>query len=614
MKIVEKLLQAVSEGVKSLYDLDISTEKITWNATRKEFEGDYTIVVFPFTKAAKKSPNIIGDELGAFIQAKVDEVTGFNVIKGFLNLELSNQFWSDFLLGIAGNDQFGVAPKSGDKVMVEFSSPNTNKPLHLGHIRNILLGWATTQILEANGNDVVKVQIVNNRGIAICKSMLAWKLFGNEETPENSGIKGDHLVGKYYVLFESKFKEEYAAWQSSDAGQSIYGEKKKEDQNEEAFFKSYKNTYFNDYSDLGKAAKAMLLKWEANDSETRALWEMMNSWVYQGFDITYEKLGVDFDKLYYESDTYLLGKEYVEKGLKEQIFYKKEDGSVWIDLEDAKMDHKIVLRADGTSVYITQDIGTAELRYQDYGVNKMVYTVADEQNYHFKVLFEIMKRFKRPYAEGLHHLSYGMVDLTTGKMKSREGTVVDADDLVAEVIAEAKSGADERGEILEITEAERAEINRKVGLSALKYFILKVNPQKRMVFDPKESVDLQGNTGPYIQNAYVRIQSIARKAGAYDLEKAKAYDQLNSQEREIIQYLFDYPNKIAEAAVHYDPSIIAKYCYELAKSYHRFYHDFRIIQAESEEAKAFRLLLGERTAYVLHAAMNLLGVEMPERM
>jgi len=613
MKIIETLLQAVAQGVKSLYDFDIPADKVTWNLTRKEFDGDYTIVVFPFTKAARKSPDAIGQELGEYIKEQIPEVTGFNVIKGFLNLELSDEFWADFLLKVAQKEDFGVHSSKGEKVLVEFSSPNTNKPLHLGHIRNILLGWSASRILEANGYEVIRVQIVNDRGIAICKSMLAWLQFGEGETPESSGTKGDHLVGKYYVLFESKFKKEYETWQQSEEGQALLKEKQKEKQSVEQFFKAYKNTYFNEYSALGKEAKEMLLKWEANDPEVRGLWEKMNSWVYSGFDQTYEKLGVWFDKLYFESQTYLLGKESIEKGLEDGIFYQKEDGSVWIDLEDAKLDHKLVLRSDGTSVYMTQDIGTANLRYQDYQANKIVYTVADEQNYHFQVLFEIMKRLKAPYANGLHHLSYGMVDLTTGKMKSREGTVVDADDLVAEVIEEARKGAEARSGGEEMNE-DQQEINRQIGLSALKYFILKVNPQKRMIFDPKESVDLQGNTGPYIQNAYVRIQSIVRKTGAYDLDKAKGHRVLNDQERELIQFISSYPDKVEEAANSYDPSVIAKYCYDLAKAYHRFYHDFRIITEESEETKAFWLLLGDRVAFVLKSAMDLLGIEMPDRM
>lgn len=648
MNIIDLIQEGVIKAIKSLYDADISAEQITMNSTRKEFEGDYTVVTFPFTRIARKKPDEIADEMGQFLVKEVDQIAGYNVIKGFLNLVISDRFWIDFLGTMYQDNSYGQHEANGKKVMVEFSSPNTNKPLHLGHIRNILLGWSTSKILEAAGYEIVRVQIVNDRGIAICKSMLAWQEFGNNETPESSGIKGDHFVGKYYVLFEQKFRAEYKAWQQTadantaftswqqdekaikkaqkalaDSKQKAQQKAKEEGKtfNEEDFalnnyfFKEiYKNTYFNEYSELGKKAKAMLLNWEAGDEATIELWKKMNSWVYQGFDETYDKLGVSFDKLYFESNTYLLGKDSITQGLEKGIFYAKEDGSVWIDLTDAKLDHKLVLRSDGTSVYMTQDIGTAQVRYKDFGVDKMVYVVADEQNYHFQVLFEILKRMGEPYADGLHHLSYGMVDLPTGKMKSREGTVVDADDLVAEVVSEARKNSEERDTISSLSSAEQDAIIYNIGLAALKFFIIKVNPQKRMTFDPSESVDMQGQTGPYVQNAYVRVRSLLRKAGEQDLSTASAYDDLQNQEKEILSQLYAFPELIATAAEGYDPSAIASFCYDLAKNYHRFYHDLSILNADSSAAKAFRLQLSQAVANVLAYAMDLLGIDMPERM
>ncbi|MEM9849871.1 MAG: arginine--tRNA ligase, partial [Bacteroidota bacterium] len=448
--ILNTIQEGVAAAVKSLYDSDFPAEKVTISSTRKEFEGDYTVVVFPFSKAARKKPEAIGEDLGNYLKSHLAEVADFNVIKGFLNLVISDDYWKSFLQANSENTSYGKQPSNGKKVMVEYASPNTNKPLHLGHIRNILLGWSSAQLFEAAGYDVIKTQIVNDRGIAVCKSMLAWQKFSGGATPESKNTKSDHFVGEYYVLFNQKLSTEYEAWQASEAGKAVYAEKHKAAQSETAFFKAYKNDYFNEYSKLGKEAREMLLAWEANDPEVRALWEKMNTWVYEGFDATYEKLGVHFDKNYYESDTYILGKATVEKGLAKDVFYQKEDGSTWIDLTDAKLDHKIVLRADGTSVYLTQDLGTAQLRYQDFGVDSMIYVVGDEQNYHFKVLFESLKRLGEPYADALYHLSYGMVDLPTGKMKSREGTVVDADDLIAEVTAEAQKNVEERGELAEL--------------------------------------------------------------------------------------------------------------------------------------------------------------------
>ncbi|MEL6141032.1 MAG: arginine--tRNA ligase, partial [Bacteroidota bacterium] len=457
-------------------------------------------------------------------------------------------------------------------------------------------------------------QIINDRGIAICKSMLAWQRFGEGATPESTGIKPDHFVGKFYVRFEKEFRAEYKSWQESPIGQALYKEKAKPEQSEEAFFKAYKNAYFNTHSALGQAAKEMLQKWEQGDSDTVALWKKMNNWVYEGFATTYQRLGVSFDKLYYESNTYLLGKDMIEKGIEKGVFYKKEDGSTWVDLSDAKLDQKAVLRSDGTSLYITQDLGTARLRYDDFGVDKMVYVVADEQNYHFQVLFEILKRLEEPYAEGLHHLNYGMVDLPTGRMKSREGTVVDADDLMDEVIKEARLASEERETTSELSHEEREEIIRSIGLAALKFFIVKVNPKKRMVFNPKESVDMQGQTGPYVQNAYVRTRAVHRKAGERDLSIAANYTDLQEGETSLISQLYDFPGIVQEAAENYDPSIIANYCYELAKAFHKFWHDYSILNAETEAAVAFRLALCTGVGNVLNTGMNLLGIEMPERM
>jgi arginyl-tRNA synthetase len=618
MTITDLIQSATIAAIQELYGEAIPAEQAMPTVTRKEFEGDYTIVTFPFTRFAKKKPGEIAEELGAHLVKNVPQLVRFNVVQGFLNLVVADSFWSDFLLQMAGNPDFGRAPRNGKKVMIEFCSPNTNKPLHLGHVRNILLGWACSQICEAAGYDVVKVQVINDRGIAICKSMLAWQKFGEGATPESTGTKSDHFVGDWYVRFEQEFQDEYRTWQGSGAGQQLLAEKRKADQDDKTFFKDYKNTYFNTTSPLGKEAREMLLLWEAGDPDTKALWQRMNQWVYDGFVATYEALGVNFDKFYYESNTYLLGKDIVEQGLASGVFYKKDDGSVWADLTDAKLDHKVVMRSDGTSVYITQDLGTAQMRYEDFATEKMVYVVADEQNYHFQVLFEILKRLGEPYAAGLHHLSYGMVDLPSGKMKSREGTVVDADDLIAEVIAEAREASKERGEIVELTKPEQEDILRKIGLAALKFHIIKVTPQKRMVFDPKESVDLQGQTGPHIQYAYVRIQSVLRKAGlesvVHSPQSAAGYSVLQPQEKELIGQLYRFPATVQVAAANYDPSEIANYCYDLAKAFHRFFTDLSILKAETEEAKAFRLQLCAAVANVLKTGMGLLGIEMPERM
>ncbi len=615
MNIISTIKEGVVKGVTKLYNHPINTREIVMNVTRKEFVGDYTVVVFPYTKVARKKPESIGEELGNFLVSNIKELTGFNVINGFLNLEVDENYWKTFLETVFDDEDYGQKEPNGQKVMVEFSSPNTNKPLHLGHIRNILLGWSCSKILKKTGYEVIKTQIVNDRGIAICKSMLAWQKFGKGETPKSSGIKGDHFVGKFYVLFEQKFQEEYKVWQSSELAKKIFEKNKEEEQTEMTFFRNFKNTYFNEYSQLGKSAKEMLIGWENNDLEVRKLWETMNGWVYEGFGETYKNLGVSFDKLYYESDTYVLGNEAVDKGLEDGIFYKKEDNSVWIDLEDVKLDHKLVRRSDGTSVYMTQDIGTVQLRYDDFKVDKMVYVVADEQNYHFQALFEIMKKLGAPYANGLHHLSYGMVDLPSGKMKSREGTVVDADDLMAEVIEEARKETVEKGDISSFSKEEQEDILNKIGLAALKFFIIKVNPQKRMIFDPKESVELQGQTGPYIQYSYVRTKGVWQlgQKEKVDLGSSTNYQTLEVQEKDLILQIHEYPELIQQAADLYDPSLIANYCYKLSKSYHKFYHDLKIVGVESEK-EAFRLKLSKTVGDVLKSAMELLGIEMPERM
>lgn len=614
MKILQEIQKGIVGALQSGYGYKATLADVQVGQTRREFEGDYTVVVFPFVKATKSNPVQLGEVLGAYVVEHVDAVGRFNVVKGFLNFSMTDAYWKNQLQSVYAMADFGVHPANGKKVMVEFSSPNTNKPLHLGHIRNILLGWSCSKILAAAGYEVIRTQIINDRGIAVCKSMLAWQKFGNGETPESTGEKGDHFVGKYYVRFDQEYNKEYELWQKTEEGQSVYHAQKKGDQSAEDFFKKYKNEYFNAYSLLGNEAKDMLLAWEAKDDQIRNLWMMMNSWVYSGFGATYKALGVEFDKLYYESDTYLLGKKTVDEGLAKEVFYREDDGSVWIDLEDAGMDKKIVLRSDGTAVYMTQDIGTAMVRNTDFGVEKMVYVVADEQDYHFKVLFEILKRLGEPYADELHHLSYGMIDLPTGKMKSREGTVVDADDLMLEVIQEAREGSAERGELGEMDKADQEDILRMIGLAALKFMIIKVQPKKRMTFDPKESVDMQGQTGPYVQNAYVRIKSILRRYEKESYGSYEKYIDLNIHETALLKEIVEYPGLVQSAAENYDPSAIANYAYNLAKTYHRFYHDVRILTAESEEAKAFRLELSSVVASVLSKAMDLLGIEMPERM
>jgi arginyl-tRNA synthetase len=603
---------AVAAAVKSLYGEAMDASKVQVNTIPSDFSGDFSVVVFPFVRFSKKAPDATAQEIGVYVAEKLPQIEGFDVVKGFLNLNLSPQYWIDFL-GLATQAGFGRKAKNGRKVMVEFSSPNTNKPLHLGHIRNNLLGWSCAHILEALGYEVIKVQVINDRGVAICKSMLAWLEYGAGKTPESAGIKGDHFVGDYYVMFEKNVKAEYMEWAASAAGLAVFQAKKKENDTEESFFSDYKNKWFVDHSHLGAEIRAMLLKWEAGDPETIALWKKMNNWVYAGFEQTYKALGVSFDKLYYESDTYLLGKEIVHEGLEKGVFEQKSDGSIVFDLSDMGQDQKVMLRADGTAMYITQDLGTARLRYQDYGCERSVYVVAHEQDYHFQVLFEALKRLGEPYAEGLHHLSYGLVELPTGRMKTREGTSVDADDLMAEVIRIASEQANERGESEAIMEDEKQENFRKVGLAALKFFIIKVNPKKKMIFNPEESVDMKGQTGPYIQYSCVRILNILRKSASesVDMTQMGAYSDFAPEEKDVLVALHGFPTILEEAGDTYDPSLIANFCYDLAKKYHRFYHEHRVLQAESEAAKAFRLTLSKAVGQVLQESCLLLGIEVP---
>lgn len=615
MNITTILQNAVAKAAKELYALDLDPETVICAPTRREFEGDFTITVFGMAKAARKAPPMIGEELGQYLVENADFIAKYNVIQGFLNLVVADAFWKNFVktqIEAIENQSFGTFERKNEKVMIEYSSPNTNKPLHLGHVRNILLGWSCSRILEAAGYDIVRTKVVNDRGIAICKSMLAWQLYGNGATPVSTDTKGDHFVGDYYVMFEKYFKEEYSGWQGTDfALEVVFDKKKKEGQTPDEFFKEYKNIYFNEYSELGKQAREMLQKWENGDAETVALWEKMNGWVYEGFNETYKQIGVGFDKIYYESATYTLGKDIIEDGILRGVFYRKPDTSVWIDLTAEKLDHKLVLRSDGTSVYITQDIGMARLRESEFGARKVVYVVADEQNYHFQVLFEILKKLGEPYADGLFHLSYGMVELPSGRMKSREGTVVDADDLMQIVRDAAAAEATERNSFIK----DSPEDVRKVGFAALKYDILKVNPKKKMIFNPEESVSFEGNTGPYIQYAYVRSNGVVRDAGAdFDFSAVSNYPNMNAAEKELIGKFYEYERIVTDAAASYDPSIVAAYCYDVAKTFNRFWHECPILKVEDADTRLFRLQLAQITAQILEKGMGLLGIEMPEKM
>ena len=597
MKIEDKLVASVINGLKALYCQEVPEKMVQLQKTKKEFEGHLTLVVFPFLKMSRKGPEQTAQEIGEYLKANEPAVAAFNVIKGFLNLTIASATWIELLNEIQSDEEYGLvkATETSPLVMIEYSSPNTNKPLHLGHVRNNLLGNALANIVAANGNKVVKTNIVNDRGIHICKSMLAWKKYGNGETPESTGKKGDHLVGDYYVSFDKHYKAELA----------------------ELMEKGMTKEEAEAASPLMQEAREMLVKWEAGDPEVRALWEMMNNWVYAGFDETYRKMGVGFDKIYYESNTYLEGKEKVMEGLEKGFFFKKEDGSVWADLTAEGLDHKLLLRGDGTSVYMTQDIGTAKLRFADYPIDKMIYVVGNEQNYHFQVLSILLDKLGFEWGKGLVHFSYGMVELPEGKMKSREGTVVDADDLMEEMVSTAKETSQELGKLDGLTQEEADDIARIVGLGALKYFILKVDARKNMTFNPKESIDFNGNTGPFIQYTYARIQSVLRKAAESGIvipEQIPAGIELSEKEEGLIQMVADFAAVVKQAGEDYSPSIIANYTYDLVKEYNQFYHDFSILREENEAVKVFRIALSANVAKVVRLGMGLLGIEVPSRM
>ena len=592
MTIETIIAEGVVKAVKELYGADIEPKMVTPSATKREFEGDLTVVVFPLLKISRKAPEATATEIGEWLEKNLEAVEKFNVVKGFLNITINPAFWLRLLHEIAADADYGIrkADDNSDLVMVEYSSPNTNKPLHLGHVRNNLLGYSLSQILKANGHKVVKTNIVNDRGIHICKSMLAWKKWGEGATPESAGKKGDHLIGDFYVAFDKHYKAELKEIMEKENVSEEEAEKK---------------------SPLMAEAREMLRKWEAGDPEVRELWKMMNGWVYAGFDETYRRLGVDFDKIYYESDTYLEGKDLVLGGIEKGIMYRKEDGSVWAALTGDGLDHKLLLRADGTSVYMTQDIGTAKLRYQDFPIDKMIYVVGNEQNYHFQVLSLLLDKLGFKWGKDLTHFSYGMVELPEGKMKSREGTVVDADDLIDTMVASAAEMGAER--FAEMPAEECAEIARMVGLGALKYFLLKVDPRKNMLFNPKESIDFNGNTGPFIQYTYARIRSVIRKSEGFD-PQATPHSEPNAKESVLIQKVADFPSVVAEAGKNYSPALIANYAYDLAKEYNQFYHDYSILREEDEQKRNLRLLLSFVVGRTLKSAMSLLGIEMPERM
>ena len=605
MTIEQQIVATAIAAVKELYGQEVPEKMVQLQKTRSEFEGNLTLVVFPFLKISHKKPEDTAQDLGAYIKENCEAIAAFNVVKGFLNLVIDKKAWLGLLNEMNANEKFGEKPvtENSPLVMIEYSSPNTNKPLHLGHVRNNLLGWSLAQIMEANGNKVVKTNIVNDRGIHICKSMLAWLKYGNGETPETSGKKGDHLIGDYYVAFDKHYREEVKTLKAQYMAEGM---------DEEAAEKKAKEE-----SPLIKEAHEMLVKWEQNDPEVRALWKKMNDWVYAGFDETYKALGVGFDKIYYESNTYLVGKKKVEEGLAKGLFFRKDDNSVWADLTGEGLDQKLLLRSDGTSVYMTQDIGTAEMRFNDFPIDKMIYVVGNEQNYHFQVLSILLDRLGFKWGKELVHFSYGMVELPNGKMKSREGTVVDADDLIAAMIGDAKQTSEELGKFKDMSEEERNEIARIVGMGALKYFILKVDARKNMLFNPEESIDFNGNTGPFIQYTYARIRSILRKAQAEGIAvPAQLGDNmpLNEKEIELIQKLNEFGAAVEQAGKDYSPSGIANYCYELTKAFNQFYHDYSILGADTEDEKIVRLVLAQNVGKTLKNGMALLGIEVPERM
>lgn len=605
MKIEQQLTTAVASAIKTLYGQEAAENQIQLQKTKKEFEGHLTLVVFPLLRISRKKPEDTAREIGEYLAANSPLIEKYNAVNGFLNLTISSSSWIGLLLDIHHDAQYGIVAPTEESplVMIEYSSPNTNKPLHLGHVRNNLLGWALANVIAANGNKVVKTNIVNDRGIHICKSMLAWQKYGNGETPETSGKKGDHLIGDYYVAFDKHYREQVAELTAKFQAEGLDEETAKQRAEREA--------------PLIVEAHKMLVKWEQGDPEVRGLWKRMNEWVYAGFDETYKNLGVSFDKIYYESDTYLEGKKVVLKGLENNLFFKKEDGSVWADLTKDGLDEKLLLRADGTSVYMTQDIGTAKLRFQDYPINKMIYVVGNEQNYHFQVLSILLDRLGFEWGKSLVHFSYGMVELPNGKMKSREGTVVDADDLIAEMVSQARQTSDEMGKFTDMSEEEKNEIARIVGMGALKYFLLKVDARKNMLFNPAESIDFNGNTGPFIQYTYARIRSVLRKAaeaGVTVPEELPNDIELSLKEEEIVQHIADFAAVVKQAGTDYSPSTIANYCYDLVKEYNQFYHDFSILKETDEKKKLFRLVLSANVAKVIRLGMGLLGIEMPERM
>ena len=605
MNIANQIISSAQKAVSELYKQDVSADVLQLQKTRAEFEGNVTLVVFPLLKISHQKPEVTAQAIGDYLKTNCSAVSDYNVVKGFLNLTIASAAWIELLNDINADENFGEkkATEQSPLVMIEFSSPNTNKPLHLGHVRNNLLGWSLSQIMAANGNKVVKTNIVNDRGIHICKSMLAWQKWGNGATPESTGKKGDHFIGDFYVAFDKHYKEECAELEQKYVAEGMTADDAKAKAEQEA--------------PLIKEAHQMLVKWEHGDSEVRALWEKMNAWVYAGFDETYKELGVSFDKIYYESNTYLEGKAKVEEGYKNGMFYRKDDGSVWADLTKDGLDQKLLIRSDGTSVYMTQDIGTAEMRFRDYPIDKMIYVVGNEQNYHFQVLSIILDRLGFKWGKELVHFSYGMVELPNGKMKSREGTVVDADDLIAEMIKDARQTSDGLGKFKDMSEDEKNEIARIVGLGALKYFILKVDARKNMLFNPEESIDFNGNTGPFIQYTYARICSVMRKAIEDKIaipDTLPASSSVNEKETELIQKLNEYGDVVKEAGDNYNPSGIANYCYELTKMFNQFYHDYSILNAETTEEKTFRLVLAKNVAKIIKSGMNLLGIEVPERM
>lgn len=593
----KKLKEYIGEALRSIYSCEPETELIQIQETRKDFQGDFTVVVFPFLRYSRNTPESTAEAIGDYLQKNYSAISDYNVIKGFLNIVLSNTFWRDTFASISRTDRWGFVQSTEESpvILVEYSSPNTNKPLHLGHIRNILLGFSLYRILSATGNRVVKTNIVNDRGIHICKSMVAWIRYGNGETPESAAMKGDHLVGKYYVIFDQKYKAEIEQLVAAGTHPDVA----------------------RDSAPLMQEARELLRKWETGDHETVELWKIMNSWVYDGFDITYSRLGVDFDKIYYESETYLRGKEIISQNLTSDLLYMKDDGSVWVDLTESGLDHKLLLRSDGTAVYMTQDLGTAIMRHEDYNFDQSIYVVGNEQNYHFQVLAALLDKMGYKWASGLHHFSYGMVELPDGKMKSREGTVVDADDLIEEMISTSRTMSEELGKLDNLSRDEKEEVFRKVGLGALKYFILKVDPRKNMTFNPSESIDFNGNTGPFIQYTYARIRSVLTKAGASGLPKDtdRALASVpNTKETELIRYMRKFPAIIADSASQMNPSVIANYVYDFAKEYNQFYHEFPILIEQDSVKRDFRIMLSESAAEIISESMWLLGIELPERM